>query len=230
VILIRKGAAPAELVTYRAALDTSVDPPRRPRYDGAGFEAVKPAVRAALVRDQRGVCCYCTDRIAPTEQSMKIEHRVPQRGAYGDAERDLDWSNLFGACCGVAESPSGRGAATQHCDSAKADRPLPIDPSDAAHMAAIGYERDGRGTSSRAEHREAIEGVLNLNADVLIERRQRSLDVLKRELTRRFEARAYPKASLEKLRAQLLDPPGDLRPFAGYLAWWIDAAIRSARR
>ena len=178
MIHVRKRAPPPELTTFRLTPDTSVDPPRPATYDSPGVEAVKPAIRAALVAEQRGVCCYCTDRIKPTDADMKIEHRVPQRGPAGDAARTLDWGNLLGACRGAVPNASGRGAMTLHCDSSKAEQALPIDPTDASHVAAIGYTRGGRVTSSRGEHQRAIDVVLNLNADALVARRRRALDAL----------------------------------------------------
>jgi uncharacterized protein (TIGR02646 family) len=227
VILIRKGRPPAALVTYRRTPDTTTDPPRDARYDGPGFEAVKPAVREALVAEQRGVCCYCNDRITPTDTGMKIEHRVPQRGADGDATRDLDWPNLLGACCGTIPAPAGRGARLLHCDSAKGDQRLSLDPTEASHMAAIGYTRGGRVTSSRLEHQGEIDGVLNLNADALVERRTRALSVLQDELQRRYGVRDLPEEKLQKLLAQTRDPSGGaLRPFAGFVCWWLERTIR----
>lgn len=228
MILVRKRAPPPTLTTYRLSLDTTADPPRPARYDGPGFESVKPAIREALVAEQRGVCCYCTDRIAPTDDNMKIEHHVPQRGEWGDPTRDLDWTNLLGACCGSVPNPKGRGAMVLHCDSAKGDRPLPIDPTDATHVAAIDYTRRGEVTSTREEHRRALDEVLNLNADALVERRRRALDELKRTLAQRYTARSLPADKLGKLLAQLREPQGPLRPFAGYLAWWVERALRKA--
>jgi uncharacterized protein (TIGR02646 family) len=228
VILVRKRAPPPALTTYRLAPDTSTDPPRPARYDGPGFESVKPAIRDALVAEQRGVCCYCTDRIAATDEGMKIEHHVPQRGQWGDAARDLDWSNLLGACCGSVPNPNGRGAMVLHCDSAKGDRPLPVDPTDPAHVAAIDYTRRGHVTSTREEHQRSLDEVLNLNADSLVERRRRALDALQRELVRRYGAGSLPAKKLDALLAQIREPQGPLRPFAGYLAWWVERARRKA--
>lgn len=228
MIHIRKRAPPPELTTFRLTPDASHEPPRPATYDSPGVEAVKPAVRASLVAEQRGVCCYCTDRIEPTDAAMKIEHRVPQRGPAGDATRTLDWANLLGACRGEVPNASGRGAKLLHCDSSKAEHALPIDPTDAAHMAAIGYTRAGCVTSPRAEHQQAIDVVLNLNADALVERRRRALDAMQRELTARYGARALPAEKLSRQLQQVREPQGTLRPFAGYLAWWLERALRKA--
>lgn len=228
MIQVRKGPPPAALTTYRATPDASVDPPRPARYDGPGFEAVKQAVRDALVAEQRGVCCYCNDRIAPTEAGMRIEHRVPQHGAHGDATRDLDWSNLLAACPGAIPNPQGKGARVLHCDAAKGDTPLSLDPTQASHTDAVGYTRAGTVTSTRLEHQQELDAVLCLNVKPLVERRQRVLSVFQAELGRRYGARDLPRPKLEKLLEQVRDPPGQLRPFAGLLSDWLRRALRKA--
>lgn len=225
--LIRKGPPPPALVTYAQSRDASTAPPSPARYDGPGFQQVKPAVRAALVEQQRGVCCYCTGPIAATEAQMKIEHRVPQRGPSGDATRDLDWSNLFGACRG--ELRDSKGGTTLHCDSSKGDLPLALDPTNPAHIAAVGYEGNGRVTSTRAEHQCELDQVLRLNCEGLRERRARALAELKRGLASRYPGRAFPEGALSKLLAQLREPPGPLRPYSGFLVWWVERALRRTK-
>lgn len=227
MILVRKGPPPPALVTFKQTPDTSAEPTRAPRYDGPGFEAVKPAVREALHREQRGLCCYCSSGIAASPEGMKIEHRVPQRGPHGDPSRDLDWANLFGACHGRIAPRAGR--EVLHCDSAKGDQPIDFDPSNASHVAAVGYQRSGRLCSSRDDHQRELDAVLNLNHEALVERRQKTLDDIKRGLATRYPGRTFPADKLRRLRDEIIAPPaGPLRPFAGYIAWWIDRAIRKS--
>ena len=219
MIPVRKGPPPRALVTYRAG-----DPSGAARYDGAGFEAVKPAVRDALHAEQRGLCCYCNSAIRPDAASMKIEHRVPQRGPSADRSRDLDWSNLFGACLGRIAPRAG--SAVLHCDTSKADNALRFDPSDTQHVATVGYDA-ARLTSSRAEFQREFDEVLNLNHDELRERRRRALDEVRRELVQRFPDKDFPEEKLRRVRQQICAPAsGTLRPFVGYIAWGIDRWIR----
>ena len=82
MLLITKGPEPPALRSYRATPGNA--------YDGANFTPVKDAIRAALLRDQRHLCCYCMRRIsaelrptspkpdAPREPWMKVEHWRPQ--------------------------------------------------------------------------------------------------------------------------------------------------------
>lgn len=160
MIHVRKGPPPPALVTFQQTPDTSVDPPRRARYEGPGFDKVKPEVREALYAEQRGLCCYCNGAIQPTAAAMKIEHRVPQHGEHGDPARDLDWTNLFGACLGRTTPRAGREAL--HCDASKGDAALSFDPSNVSHVATVGYQ-GARLTSSRAEFQREFDEVLRLN-------------------------------------------------------------------
>lgn len=226
MILIRKGPPPNALTTYRLQPDTSASPPRPAYYDGPSFGEVKGAVRDALLAEQRGVCCYCTDRI--TERSTKIEHRVPQHGPDGDSSRSLDWPNLLAACCGEIDNPVGEGARLLHCDSSKGDLPIALDPTNPAHVDSLSYRRDGTLLSGQPGHQREIEEVLRLNLPELRRRRLKALTAVQRELGQRHSARALPRAGLEKLLDGYRHPQGQHRPFAGFLCWWVDRALRKA--
>jgi uncharacterized protein (TIGR02646 family) len=54
---------------------------------------------AALVEEQRGLCCYCLSRIRADDGSARVEHWHCQRH-YSD--EDLDYSNLLAVCRGNA--------------------------------------------------------------------------------------------------------------------------------
>lgn len=226
MIVIKKGAPPGALVTYGLRADTAVVPPGPARYDGPGFDQVKPDIRDALDAEQRGVCCYCTDRIRPSAAGMKIEHRVAQSV---DEGRSLDWTNLFGACLGEAPDPSGRGARLTHCDSSKGDRSIEIDPTNPSHVAGLTYERSGRLRSSQPRHQADIDDVLRLNIGPLLDRRREALESLKHELiNRRYDLKALPRLRVEKLLARYRDPLTRQRPFVGFLCWWLERAARKA--
>jgi hypothetical protein len=72
--------------------------------------ADKDGLRAALVRDQRGLCCYCMTRVEATGTRMKIEHwRCQSR----NADLELAYSNLLAACLGGMVSPRRLSTATR---------------------------------------------------------------------------------------------------------------------
>ncbi|WP_373398382.1 retron system putative HNH endonuclease [Algoriphagus halophilus] len=73
--------------------------------------AEKDDLRNSLVRDQRGICCYCMGRIEATEAKMKIEHFLSQSL---HPDKELEYNNLFGACLGNMKAN-----ADEHCDTFK---------------------------------------------------------------------------------------------------------------
>ena len=79
----------------------------------------KDSLRAMLVNEQRGLCCYCMGRIR--SDSMKVEHWKCQSRFPGD---QLDYRNLLGACQGGEGQPRSR----QHCDTRKGDSDLRWNP------------------------------------------------------------------------------------------------------
>lgn len=209
---VRKRAEPPELTTYRAQPGA--------RYDGdSGFPPVKAAIRAALIREQNGLCCYCNQRVRATDDGMRIEHRAPQSVA---PTRDLDWRNLLGACCG------NEGPRETHCDVAKGNQEIAIDPTEGSHVATVTFTAGGRLASTREEFQRDIEGVLRLNCDLLVDLRQRALDAYIRERTAAY-AGPMKRETFERWLAEIDEVPEGrpLPPFASFLRWWL---AREARR
>ena len=77
-----KGNEPACLTQHRAAQHSFYH-----NYEG------KDALRAALVAEQRGLCCYCMSRIVADSQKMKIEHWQSQSATREDSETGLRYRN-----------------------------------------------------------------------------------------------------------------------------------------
>ncbi|MCA9705815.1 MAG: TIGR02646 family protein [Myxococcales bacterium] len=117
---IRKGKEPRAWTEFRA----------RPGASYSDVDAPKQELREALVREQGGLCCYCMTRIEAKPEAMKIEHWAPQSLA---PSRQLDYANLLGACLG-GQLPPGKGRQALprhlHCDSAKGDTPIGINPAE----------------------------------------------------------------------------------------------------
>ncbi len=112
---IQKRQEPASLTEYRHS----------PGANYNGFRD-KDALRSHLVREQRGLCCYCVSPIGDDPGEMKIEH-WHCRARY--AEEELTYSNLLAACKG------GEGAVyrNQHCDTRKGDRDISRNPANRDH-------------------------------------------------------------------------------------------------
>ena len=85
--------------------------------------AEKDDLRASLVAEQGGLCCYCMQRIEADESRMKIEHWLCQED---NPAHQLDYWNLLGACQGGMGKPRK----LQHCDTFKGKLRLSRNPAD----------------------------------------------------------------------------------------------------
>jgi len=112
---IRKGAEPNSLAQHRHT-------------DGADYQNYrdKDALRTFLVREQRGLCCYCMARVRADRDAMKIEHWHSQSG---HPQEQLDYTNLLASCMGN----DGRYNAERYCDSSKGERELSRNPANPLH-------------------------------------------------------------------------------------------------
>ncbi len=157
---IRKGVEPPSLTKHRCAAHADYD-----NYQD------KDTLREYLVREQRGLCCYCMGRLRADAESMKVEH---WRDQSSHPAEQLDYRNLLGACLGGEGQPF----AQQHCDTRKGDRPLSRNPADPAHYVEhlIRYGTDGTIASDDAAFDEELNQVLNLNHPFLRNNRKATLD------------------------------------------------------
>ncbi len=197
---IQKGPWPATLTQHRQQAHADYD-----NY------ADKAALRQALVAEQRGLCCYCQSRIRATPEGMKIEHWQCQADHPG---RQLDYSNLLGACLGG----QGRPEREQHCDTRKGNNGLCFSVSDPAHPIErhIRFLGDGKISADDADIDEAINAVLSLNLPRLISNRKAVLAAFQQRLQtgRRLDpARELPKWDGGE--------PGELPEFAQVVVYWL---------
>lgn len=202
---IRKGAEPQCLVAERAA--------------GRGFGDIqgpcKQTMREALVQEQQSLCCYCMDRVVPTEARMVIEHLVPQADPVRGAELATTWTNLFGACDGGRGSPQH----LQHCDAAKGDQLLSFSPLDGGFEGEVRYLADGSiGASSDALQRDLVE-ILNLNSGYLPANRSAVLDAFLDQKSRRFPG-AWDRDRIDSFATKLTEG-GEVQPFVGVLLYFL---------
>lgn len=203
---ILKGAEPVSLQHHRAQAHCNYDNYQQ-----------KDELRTALVREQRGLCCYCMSRIKL--DAMKIEH---WRSQSGHDDLQLSYANLLGACRGGHGQP----AAHQHCDTRKADRDVRFNPADPAHAieARIKYRFTGEITSTDPEFDEQLDTVLGLNLPFLRNNRKAVLDAIlewwrstppaKRNLHREIDRR-----TLGEL---------ELTPFSPVAVWFLRQKLAGA--
>jgi len=160
--MITKGAEPNSLTQHRAQAHSDYDNYAR-----------KDELRAALVGEQRGLCCYCTGRIRAVSTAMKIEHWQCQ-ATY--PQQQLAYGNLLGACLGG----EGKSPDEQHCDTRKANYDLKWNPANIAHVieSRVYFTSDGRIRSADPEFDRQLDEVLNLNIAILRNNRKSILEVI----------------------------------------------------
>lgn len=209
---ISKGQEPRSLVEHRANTHSDY-----------GNYADKDGLRTALVRDQRGLCCYCMTRVEATGTGMKIEHwRCQSR----HAELELAYSNLLAACLGGHGQPEDK----QHCDTRKGERDLKFNPADPAHRIEhrIRFESDGTIASGDPDFDAQLNDVLNLNLPLLKNRRKGVLTAIL-DWWRSEKARLrgpVPTGQLARERARRAgDGAGLLTPFDAVAVWWLDQRL-----
>jgi len=209
---ITKGREPRSLVEHRANTLCSYE-----NYPG------KDDLRAALVREQRGLCCYCMTRVEPTGTGMKIEHwRCQSR----NADLELTYSNLLAACLGGQGQPE----TLQHCDTRKGDHDLKFNPAEPLHRIEqrIRFELDGTIGSSDTDFDAQINDVLGLNLPVLRNRRKGVLTGVL-EWWQREKARLHGPVPREQLARERARRAGDgtrlLTPFDPVAVWWLDQRL-----
>lgn len=211
---ILRGNEPASLITHRC----------RPQADYDNF-ADKDTLREHLVREQRGLCCYCLSRIRPDGEAMKIEHWHSQDKFPGE---QLDYANLLGACLGG----EGQIGELQHCDTKKGNRPLSWNPANPEHQVEkrMRYEASGQVVSSDSAFHRELEGVLNLNTAFLKNNRKSTLDGFLQALEKLKKRGRLEPITLERW---LRDWNGEshtdqLRPFCQVVVYWLRKRLARA--
>lgn len=201
---IQKGREPSSLTRHR----------QQPHADYDNY-VDKDALRQALVAEQHGVCCYCQSRIKATPNGMKIEHWQCQAD---HPERQLDFSNLLGACTGG----QGRPEREQHCDTRKGNGGLCFSVCDPTHPIErkIRFLGDGTIRSDDATVNEEINTVLNLNLPRLVNNRKGVLVAFQSCLER--GASLDPARELPKWDGS---QPGDLPEFSQVVVYWLQKRL-----
>ena len=214
---IVKGREPASLTQHR------LTPPSndyKPDYDNYSD---KDALRKALVRDQRGLCCYCMKGISSDREEMKIEHWQCQ--SRYPAEQ-LNYRNLLAACPGGEGQPPHH----QHCDTKKGNDDLKWNPANPAYSieTRLRYEVDGSIRSDDLTFDAQLCQVLNLNLAELKNRRKGVLDAVL-EWWRREKAKVQdrvPRSRLVRERNRQIPQTGELNPYCQVAVWWLDQRLK----
>jgi uncharacterized protein (TIGR02646 family) len=203
---IQKQTEPKSLTQHRA--NTNAD------YDNY---AQKKDLRDNLVGEQRGICCYCMQRIRPDPESMKIEHWQCQDQYL---HRQLDYNNLLGACLGG----QGQEPEKQHCDTKKGNLDLIYNPSDPVRdvESKLQFLGDGTIQSSDANFNQEINTVLNLNQSSLVSNRKAVLTALQAGFMAKNPSYSDIQKELSKWNG---DNDGELEPFCQVIVYYLRKKI-----
>ena len=208
---ITKGVEPASLTAHRRMSYSDYD-----NYKGMA------ELRDALVREQRGLCCYCMGQISSEWGTMKVEHWRSQRRY---PCKQLDYSNLLGACLGG----KGQVQRFQHCDTRKGNKDLRWNPADPSHdiETRLLYTADGSIESDDDEFKTQLNEVLNLNLSLLMTQRKRILDAILEWWEHEKKQGPVPRERFEQKRAQWTGGADVLQPYCQVVVWWLDQRLKS---
>lgn len=209
---IVKGREPASLRKHREAGGTYAD-----------YRETDDA-RHALLHEQGHICCYCMRRIQL--RSMKIEHWDSQSD---HPEKTTHWRNLLGAC------PGGDGdrEAEKHCDTAKGDTPIKVNPVDKKQHCerCIQYLANGEIRSDDPEIQNDLNVTLNLNNEYLRRRRGQILDILKSRLDRKEDGFWKPEMlENELLQWERRDKEGMFREYCQVAIYFLQKLLKKRRK
>lgn len=207
--MITKAAEPQSLTQHRAQANGD--------YDNYQY---KDELRAALVAEQKGLCCYCMGRIRAEPLAMKIEHWQCQ-DRY--SQHQLSYGNLLGACLGGQGQPTSN----QHCDTKKASNDLKWNPANIAHMveSRLRYLVDGTIESEDDVFNDQLNLVLGLNLPFLKNSRKAVLDSVLHwwHITR--SARGKVQQQIDRR----LNHHGELEPYSLVAIWFLRQKLGAAQ-
>jgi uncharacterized protein (TIGR02646 family) len=173
---IAKGTEPQSLTAHRARTHSTY----------SNYREMQD-LREALVREQRGLCCYCLCRIVPRESEMKVEHWRSQRRYRLE---QLVYTNLLGACKGGEKpNPKDERDVDRHCDTSKGDKDLSLNPAVNDVESTVSYLPDGRIRSSDDTFNEELTLVLSLNTFAMVNQRKAVINSLLQLLPKRQNMR-----------------------------------------
>jgi uncharacterized protein (TIGR02646 family) len=203
---IQKKSEPISLTQHRCGTHSNYD-----NY------AEKDDLRSSLVNEQRGLCCYCLQRIRPGLESMKIEHWQSQDL---HPERQIEYSNLLGACRGG----EGQKKDQQHCDTRKGNHAVTFNPANPLHdvESKIRFLGDGRVESNDVQFDKEINEALNLNQGALVRNRKAVLQAFRQALMQNNSSDADLRKALHKWNG---DNGGELEPFCQVVVYYLRKKI-----
>ena len=237
---IQKGQEPESLTSYRTCRDRG--------HDGyVDYEDYRSKhgddLLESLIREQRGLCCYCMKRI--TQESATVEHWYPQSKYKEDREKngknnnprmlidltdhgDLDYCNLLAVCDGNKKHQREH----HHCDASRGNVPLDFNPANRNHNVESRTQFTNSGKihprgernpkpGTESEFYKQLDIYLNLNYPRLKNQRKSILDTICKKIHPHLGTAQGREILTRELKKWNGDSAGDLRPFCQVVVYWI---------
>ena len=197
---------PVSLIAYRKQPNA--------QYDGPQFTPVKSDIRIQLLTSQGYICAYCMERIVDDQLKTKIEHWKCQ-DIY--PQHQLDFTNMFAVCSGNTQN-------TLHCDSAKGNKVLTINPADSNKTVEsyIKYTNAGEiYVKDDVTSDNDLNNILRLNSSRLKNNRKSVLSAITSRLDR--SRKTATKTDLQNLLSQWsnVDADGKKMPYCGVAIYYL---------
>lgn len=174
MILIRKHKEPEEWLAYRLT-------------EGVDYQSI-PELVNSLYEEQGYICAYCMRRIPHQDKASTEDYRVEHMlSRENHDDRKLDYSNMV-VCC------PGHIGDEDHCDKKKGALDISFSPMDPAFINSLSYSADGKIKSSNAKYDEELNGILNLNTELLVKNRKGLID----EMVNQIKMYVKRKGTLDK--------------------------------
>lgn len=184
----------------------------------------RQATLNSLLREQGGLCAYCTRKI--TETNAHVEHIKPQSEGRGADDQDsVDYRNLLAVCDGFEGNPAGL-----TCDRSRGDTPLTVNPLKEGTLESIRYRGDGAIYSKRPEVEYDLNITLNLNQKILVRNRHAALKEANKWLEQRGKRRGNTsvRAFCEHYIDSHLSDPTQRQPYDGIVLYAMGRRVRAA--
>ena len=225
---IIKGKEPLSLIQYRASIPKQ-DLKTLEKYESSPKNILND-LREQLLKEQGYICCYCMSRI--DYPYTKIEHFKP-RSIY--REKQLDYSNLFIACCGKkidkkefydCKTPKTKYLEKDlYCDTKKANEELNHINLLTNIENNLKYKKDGQIFSDNSNIDKELNDILNLNYAILKTNRKDALSQLFIELKKSNWTISSLKSTIEKYKQK--NSKGKYRPYCEMIVYFLTKKLQS---
>jgi len=224
---IFKTKEPTSLISYRASISKE-DLKNQKKYEQSPM-IVLDDLRKQLLEEQGYICCYCMSRI--DYPYSKIEHFKP-RSIY--REKQLDYSNLFIACCGkridkkkFSDCKTRKEKSSlqkEYCDTKKGKNELKHIQLLTDIENNLKYSKSGLIFSDNTQINKELNDILNLNYDVLKRNREDTLNQIIIELNKNNWSVSYLKSTINKYKNK--NSKGKYRPYCEMIVYFLSKKLR----